>query len=236
MGALGHNGRWQRGWMAGIVGALILVIAAGCSAGATRTVTIVAATPTATPTATLMPTPTHTQTFIYSYDSRNAYNVRLNEWGTDQNCFFASDGFHVKPNLACQTPVRNLGNVNVIAQMRQVSGAPTDENGIEVRRSGNPASLYEFDIAANGSWLFKLCIQSFANCRILTSGSSPMILTGIGAVNAVQVSAVGSHFALLVNDRPIGQADDATLAYGDVWLDSDGTSECVFPYLYAVLP
>jgi hypothetical protein len=156
--------------------------------------------------------------------------------GHGPELLLASDGFHVKPNLACQTPVRNLGDVYVTVQMRQISGAPTDLNGIEARRSGNPASLYEFDIAANGSWLFKLCVGSFANCRILTSGISPLINAGLGAVNMLQVSAVGSHFALLVNGRQIGQADDGTLQIGDVWLDSDGTSECVFPYFVARRP
>ena len=48
--------------------------------------------------------------------------------------------FTSRPNLACQSPVRDQGDVDVSVQMRQISGAPTDLNGIEVRRSGNPAS------------------------------------------------------------------------------------------------
>ena len=47
-------------------------------------------------------------------------------------------------------------------------------------------------------------------------------------MNTVNVFAIGSPFDLFVNGLRVGQADDATLAYGDVWLDTDGTSECVF--------
>jgi hypothetical protein len=173
-------------------------------------------------------------TSTHSYQS--ALTTPDGAWAPDQNCFFASDGFHITPNLACQSPVRGLSDVDVSVQMRQISGAPTDENGIEVRRIGDPASLYEFDIAATGAWLFKVCIRSFANCNILASGSDPAILTGLGAVNTIEVSAVGSHFVLLVNGTQVGQADDTTIASGDVWLDSDGTSECVFTNFAAKWP
>lgn len=158
------------------------------------------------------------------------------EWEPDQNCFFASDGFHIKPNLACQSPVRGLSNVDVSVQMRQISGSPTDQNGIEVRRSGDPASLYEFDIDATGGWLFKKCIRSFDNCATLVSGSDPAIHTGIGAVNTLEIRAVGSRFSLLTNGALIGQISDASLSSGDVWLDTGGHAECVFTYFIASRP
>jgi serine/threonine protein kinase len=171
-------------------------------------------------------------TLIY----QNALTSPASEWEPDQNCFFASDGLHAKPNLACQSPVRGLANVDVSVQMRQISGAVTDMNGIEVRRSGNPASLYEFDIDATGEWLFKLCIRSFDNCHNLDAGNDSAIQTGLGAVNTVEVRAVGSHFTLLVNGTQVGQTDDSSLESGDVWLDTGGRSECVFTDFMASRP
>lgn len=106
MGVLGHNSRWRRGWMAGIVGVLILVVVAGCDAGTTRPVAVVTATATLTPTATP------------SYFYVNSLLTPTGGWDTDQNCFFASDGFHVKPNVACQTPVRSLVGDDVSVWMR----------------------------------------------------------------------------------------------------------------------
>jgi hypothetical protein len=129
-----------------------------------------------------------------------------------------------------------LGDVDVSVQMTHVGGALTDENGIEVRRSGNPASLYEFDISAEGAWLFKVCISGFANCRILASGSNQAIYTGTSAMNMIEVRAGASHFTLLVNSTQVGSADDASLAYGDVWLDTDGTSWCAFANFVAKWP
>jgi hypothetical protein len=181
---------------------------------------------TATPISTAPPTIIY-QNSLLAPDSR---------WEPDQNCFFASDGFHVKPNLACQSPIRNLRDVDVSVQMKQISGTPTDLNGIEVRRSGNPASLYEFDIDANGEWSFEVCIRSFDNCGLLASGSNPAIRTGVGATNTVEIRAVGAQFTLLVNGAEVGQASDPSLAAGDVWLDTGGTAECVFTNFTAIRP
>jgi len=186
------------------------------------------AAPTVSPTNTARPA----STIIY----QSTLLTPAAEWEPDQNCFFASDGFHIRPNLACQSPVRELSDVDVSVQMRQISGGPTDQNGIEVRRSGDPASLYEFDIDATGGWLFKKCIRSFDNCDTLDSGSDPAIHLGIGAVNTLEIRAIGSRFSLLTNGALIGQVSDASLSSGDVWLDTGGHAECVFTYFTASRP
>ena len=240
------NGRALLAWLAAIIAfiaALITVI--GFVTGDFSLQQLLGGSPTGQPTVTRLtnsaatsspPTATPISTVTPTTIYRSSLLAPDPRWEPDQNCFFASDGFHVTANLACQSPVRDQSNVDVSVQMKQISGAPTDLNGIEVRRSGSPASLYEFDIDAKGEWQFEKCIGSFDNCNVLGNGSNSAIRTGVGATNTVEVRAVGSQFTLLVNGTQVGHADDTSLASGDVWLDTGGSAECVYTYFVATRP
>jgi hypothetical protein len=197
-----------------------------------------APSPTATPAPTASPTPT--------IILEEALTTPDSSWRIDQHCFFAVDGLHVKNvasvnNEACLVPLENQGDIDLAVQVRQISGASTDQHGVEIRRSSTqtPSNAYLFEIDANGEWYFFKCnvnAKGSDNCNAIKSNSDPAIHTGLNAQNTLEVRAVGSHFTLLVNGTVVDQEDDASFASGAITLDDSGDAECVFKNLIITTP
>jgi hypothetical protein len=204
-----------------LAGAALLTALAACSIPSTGS----AATPTPAG-----PTPTPTPTVIY----QNTLTTASSDWQSDQNCFFGSDGYHIKGSFLCFAPAGTLGDLDMSVQVKQISGPTTNAYGIALRRpsSGN---RYEFDIDSNSKWLFVKCVND--NCTNLSDFTATSAISGgLTAANTLRVRAVGSHFDFFVNGTQVGQTDDTTFTSGDVGLGGTDGSEVVFSNLKIIKP
>jgi hypothetical protein len=174
------------------------------------------------PTVTPGPSPTPTVTVIY----QNALTSVASDWSNDQNCSFASDGYHIKGAFICLSPAGQLTDTDIKVQASQISGPTLNPYGIALRRpsSGN---RYEFDIDGNSKWVFFKCVQG--TCSTLVDyTANAAIAGGLNASNTLEVIAVGSHFDLFVNGTKVGAADDTTFASGEAGLSGDDNLDVVF--------
>lgn len=150
-----------------------------------------------------------------------------NRWPDDQNCFFRSDGYHIKGGWICYAPTDVPNSFTFQVDVKRASGPVSDGYGLAVRRVSK-GSEYLFLINGNGHWTIDKCVNS--NCSALAdwSSSGGAIHTPVNAENALEVDAHGSHFDFFVNGTKIGQINDSTYSTGICGLAGGTSTEVVF--------
>ncbi|HEU5437848.1 MAG TPA: hypothetical protein VFU88_01060 [Ktedonobacterales bacterium] len=153
-------------------------------------------------------------------------------WTNDQNCSFKSDGYHIKGFHLCFAPIGDQADISVRVQMEQINGTLTHPHGIAFRHNSNP-DRYEFDIDAQGSWVFFKCLAAQQACVTMVDyRRNSAIHRGLHVTNILEVQAKGTHFTFSVNGTQVGTADDDALAdAGAVALVGDDNTEVVFSQL-----
>ncbi|MFI5273968.1 MAG: hypothetical protein ACHQ4H_13120 [Ktedonobacterales bacterium] len=188
--------------------------------------------PVALPAASATATATLAANVLY----QNALTTSAAGWPNDQNCFFRADGYHISGFHVCFAPIGDTINVTVSVQMTQTSGSLYTPHGIVFRHNSNP-DRYEFDIDANGDWVFFKCLAAQNKCsEVVDWRSNSAILKGLNAINTLQVQAQGTHFSFSVNGELVGTADDTALSSGAVALVGNDNSEVIFTNITITQP
>lgn len=152
-----------------------------------------------------------------------------NGWTDNQNCFFRSDGYHIKGGWICYAPTNVPNNFTFQVDVKRVSGPVGDGYGVAFRRVGT-GSEYLFLIDGNGHWSVDKCVSSTCSALADWSSSGGAVHTPLNSLNALEVDAHGSHFDFFANGAKLGQVNDSTYSTGICGLaGGSGTStEVVF--------
>ena len=202
--------------------AVMVVVLAGCGWGIVATVQALHL-----PTVSAIPHVTPNE--VYSNDfSSNAAG-----WADDSHCFLKDDGFHVTSDYICYAPIGNYSDIDVKAQVKQLSGPTNTPISIEFRllNSGTNHTSYVFAVTSDGRWEFAKC-GGGACARPVNFRGSSAINKGIGATNTLEVYAKGSHMDFFINGKVVGSLDDSTYSTGMVGLFCGDGMECVFTNLF----
>lgn len=205
-------------WTFGAVGggALVIVLAV-VLAVATRRPTHslpVATVARKTPTATVAPVATSTPVETVRYqDALTANNRR---WPVVSHCQYANGGYEVTGSFFCYAPPGPLGDATISVRARQVAG-PTDQFYGILLRGVSDSHYYFFGVNAQGQWTFSLADNGASNA-IVAPRTDSHVNGGLNASNTLTVRARGSHFTFYVNGAQVGQADDGSLATGQIAL------------------
>jgi hypothetical protein len=148
-------------------------------------------------------------------------------WPDDQNCFFRSDGYHIKGGWICYAPTDVPNNFTFQVDVKRASGPVGDGYGLAFRRVG-AGSEYLFLIDGYGHWKVDKCVNSACTTLADWSSSGGAIHTQVTAENALEVDAHGSHFDFFANGAKIGQINDSTYRTGICGLAGGSTTEVVF--------
>jgi hypothetical protein len=152
-------------------------------------------------------------------------------WRDDQNCSFASDGYHIKGGgWICYVPTNVPDNFTIQVQVKQISGCTCNGWGVHFRHTST-GNDYVFVIDGTGDWLVQKCINNTCSDLHALSASNGAIVSGLNALNTLEVDAKGSHFVFLANGEQLGTVDDATYASGLVGLSGGASAEVVFTNL-----
>ena len=147
-------------------------------------------------------------------------------WSADPGkCFLGSDGYHSVGYL-CYAPAGMQADVDVAVTVQQISGPTVEAFGIVFRRVAI-GNFYRFMIDSDSKWVFDKCVNDTCT-RLVDFTPNNAIKGGLKTVNALEVSAKGSHFDFFVNRTKVGSADDSTFASGEVGVVGGSSSECVF--------
>jgi hypothetical protein len=151
-------------------------------------------------------------------------------WANDANAYFRSDGYHIVKSVIVYAPVDPEVNVDVSVRVTQLSGDDTSSYGIVFRRASK-GNFYAFEIDSRGEWDFIKDVNNQVTA-IVDVTSNAAIHTGLHTTNMLEVQTNGSHYAFLVNDIRVGQADDTTFtSRGKVGLDGNDGTEVVYSHL-----
>ncbi|HEX2347186.1 MAG TPA: protein kinase [Ktedonobacterales bacterium] len=167
-----------------------------------------------TPTATARPAPTASPTPIENITYQAPLTSATRSWPNSAHSFFANGGYELTGAWIAYAPSGRFGDGSVSTQARQVSGASNLFYGLLLRGAGN--NLYYF-YGVNGSqqWTFAL-VRDGNGQPIVAATTDTHINAGLNATNTLTVRAAGSHFTFYINGAQVGQADDATIAAGEL--------------------
>ena len=178
-------------------------------------------------TPTQPPAPTATPNLVIYKDALDGSTKA--DWSDDSNCFFGSDGYHIKASFICYAPSDQAGDAVTTVAVKQLSGPLTYGFGLVIRRPSK-GNYYEFLIDANGKWLFDKVVNG-TTTDIVKFTANSAIKTGLNQVNTISVAAQGSHFVFSVNGTQVGTADDTTFTTGDTGLSGNDGIEVVYTNL-----
>ena len=205
------------------IGLVVLVLLASAAAVAVvqnarnSTASILAATPTL-PVATA--TPTHRVVF------QDPLTADTNGWSTDDHCFFAADGYHIKNGWECFAPAGRFTAFDVSVEAKQISGIDNYPYSVLFRIDDSTHS-YEFSIVSGGAWaLFKRAGDTVT--RLIDYRSDLAIHRGHNVKNTLRVVGKGSHFDLFINGVQVGSMDDVSYAEGKCGIAAGPNLEAVF--------
>lgn len=167
-----------------------------------------------TPTATARPAPTASPTPVENVTYQAPLTSATRSWPNSGHSFFANGGYELAGAWIAYAPSGQFSNGSVSTQARQISGAPNLFYGLLLRGAGN--NLYYF-YGVNGSqqWTFAL-VRNGNGQPIVAATTDAHINAGLNATNTLTVRAAGSHFTFYINGAQVGQADDATIAAGEL--------------------
>lgn len=225
----------RTGLIVGIVAAVAVVLVLVCSGTAFALLSLrqptAALAPSATQVAglaTLTPTPTSSSPLLY----QTSFASDVVGWSDDTRCHLGPGGYHVV-GAECSAPVGDQSDVDVTAQVKQLTGPPTYLYGIALRRVGRD-KRYDIGIDSNGEWFAIRCIGvgsdgRSANCeRIVSPKANAAIHRGLGVSNTIEVRAQGHTFQVYVNGTQVGMFTDAAYAIGELGLTTHVDMEAVF--------
>ena len=164
-------------------------------------------------------------------DSLHA-NDQGNDWRQDNvdsgQCFFANGTYHEKASSSrfhvcpAQAPLLDFRNFTYEVEIDILHG----ECGGVFFRSHEPM-LYYFLICSDGSYRFiRYDNEAPLQYHRVASGTSTAIHTGLNRWNVIEVKAVGSTFALTVNQIVIATAVDMKYTNGQIGFVANG---CLHP-------
>jgi hypothetical protein len=219
----------RAGRVVGIL-ALVVVVIVACTGGALFAIHLLGQTTTSAPSKTAgTPTPD------VIYGAKLTSIVGAEGWSEVlDECFLGSDGYHVVRGYLCFAPAGTQTDVDVSLMVKQISGPTNYSYGIVFRRVAL-GNYYLFMIDSNSKWLFDKCVNDTCT-RLVDFTPNDAIKGGLNTVNALEVSAKGSHFDFFVNGTKVGSADDSTFASGEVGVAGGNPIECVFTNFIVSLP
>lgn len=155
-------------------------------------------------------------------DDPLADNSLNNQWATgytDNNntgCNFVNSSYQVQEALqgfirTCFAATTNFQNFVYQVSMTITSGSA---GGILFRGNGANQQYYFFWIDTNGNYALEL-YNGNAH-KVLASGFSPAVLTGLNQSNSLAVIATKGTFYLFVNQAYVVGASDQTLSAGQI--------------------
>lgn len=147
-------------------------------------------------------------------------------WNDDSTCGFKSDGYHVTAGFICLAPADKVGDAVYTVTVKQISGPDTYAFGL-VFRHPSAGNYYDFQIDANGKWLFDKVVAD-KTTTIVDFTVNAAILKGLNQSNTISVQAQGSHFIFSVNGTQVGTADDTQFSSGDTGLAGNDGIEVVY--------
>ncbi|MGH2535927.1 MAG: family 16 glycoside hydrolase [Candidatus Promineifilaceae bacterium] len=101
-----------------------------------------------------------------------------------------------------------------------LNGALENSFGVLFRQQG-PVAFYRFEITGDGRFIVERHDPDGGWTRFLDDWQgSAAILTGVGAVNRLQVAAEGGQLTFYVNGTQLHRLTDATYAAGTIALDA----------------
>ncbi len=221
--------RSRTGLIVGIVIAVIVVLVA-CSVGGLVLVNqagnLTSTVGTATATATTAPTATPAETVLF----QSALTTSSSKMVQNENCFFSSDGYHIKDNFICPINIDNLSDVHVKVTAKQIKGSLSNPYGVAFRESSS--GWYELDISGDGGWGVFNCPPNTGTCSELVQPSGTnAVQKNLNQENLLEVTAQGTHFEFSVNGSKLGTADDSSLTSGKIALSCGPGMECVYTNL-----
>ena len=155
---------------------------------------------------------TSTQSNTYLQDPLTSNS---NNWIVDANCFFSSDGYHIKASVLCFAPTDAVADGIATVTVKQLSGDIKSGYGIIFRRPSK-GNYYAFFIDSNGKWTFAKTVDGVL-ATLIDFKADPAIKSGLNATNTLKVQAVGQNYTFFVNDTQVGQSTDATFTSKGLW-------------------
>lgn len=184
--------------------------------------------PTATPRPTSTPRPTATPTprphLVTVF--QDSLTSNRNSWYNDgANCFFQSDGYHIRNGYECYAPIASQSSVNISVQVKQIAGATVDY-GVGFRSNGaQNASFSEYCmyITETGQWSV-LKVSNMQLSTLIPKTTTSAIHQGLNRVNTLEIDASGSRFTFFINGVRVGSATDGSFSSGKIGLEVDPNS------------
>jgi hypothetical protein len=180
------------------------------------------ATPTPVPTSTPIPTPTPEPSAALLEETEFERSSCFEDGGTEDVERFVEGGqFHMKintPNIIAWTVCDNIPFSDFVLEVdaTHVEGPDANAYGIIFRYDQGTDEFYNFSIGADGYYVLSLDGLNYTEpVFIVDWDTSPEINLG-KTTNHLKVVVVGDTIEYYVNDQLIGEAQDATLASGDV--------------------
>ncbi len=227
-------------WLAGVAAVVALVVIVCCTLGTVGALQRLASIPPVA-LSTVMPTPVATDgatpTLVPTPASvvlyQNTFTSDAIGWPNDSKCHLGADGYHVT-SWGCTAPVGITSNVDIKAQVKQLSGPPTDLFGFMLRIGTDGGKRYDVDIDSTGEWMAFRCIGKSsdgktANCKTIAGPkSNSAIHRGLGVNNTLEVHAKGTNFQVYVNGTHVGTFTDSTYSSGYLGLETSLDAGAVF--------
>jgi len=131
-------------------------------------------------------------------------------WFSDgSNCFFASDGYHVKGDAGTCTSSIKVTDADIVVTARSLVGGRA---GIAFRGD------YLYQLSGTGDWSVS------GSADLVRATFSPVILLGAEAVNQLRVRMQGPVLTFFVNGVQLGQVTDSKYSAGSVGVMGYGAS------------
>lgn len=168
-------------------------------------------------------------------------NVKLNDpltdnskgagWRTDNNCKFASDGYHASETTTntyytCPALTNSYSNFTYQVTMNMAQG---DVGGITFRGDDANTKFYSFIFSQTGEYVLFLYTQQGAKPQTLQDSTATSFKSH--QANDLGVVARGNQISLYVNDQKLITISDSTYSSGQIGTivyDLSGPSEAVF--------
>lgn len=162
-----------------------------------------------------------------SYIFQDSLKSDSNNWTKDDDCFFASDGYHIKDGFICFPPTDDIVDSVGTVTVKQLSGDTTISYGL-VFRHPSSGNYYAFEIDSNGKWQFFKDVDNTVT-TLADYQANDAIKSGLNVENTIQARVIGQNYTFFVNGTQVGQFADTTFTSAGSWgLDGADNVEVVY--------
>ena len=146
-----------------------------------------------------------------------------NNWtestSADGSCAFTGGAYHARVQqqnmfMLCIAQATNFSGLAYQVQMTIVKG---EYGGIVFRTDSSQSKYYSFFIDRSGTYTLITSVDNTGTQdRVLHTGTSPFIRTGLNQINLLAVIARGSTIYLYINQQYLTSASDSTYRAGQI--------------------